>query len=288
MYPAGVAGIVARYLTLADGRTIRVIESGPSNGSPVVLVHGWASCVYSWSETIPALASAGHRVIAMDLPGCGLSDMPTDEPSYTTRALSDVVSAVVKAMNADRFSMIAHSMGGAIALDIAMRGERSLERLVLISAVGLGRVPLIPPLKVFSPRIVNRLTPRLVTRRLLRAILHAAYGTAGRPTERDVDQFFAPSQFDEYAWACRACAHQGEWRRASATRLRGLRIPVLVITGGRDVLIHGAADRARLIPSARIVTIPEAGHLVMQECAPRANEEIIRFLLEEGRARGSK
>lgn len=278
MYPAGIPGIDVRYVTLADGLSVRVISSGPPKEDAIVLLHGWGACVYSYAETIPALASAGHHVIAMDLPGYGLSDKPANDRRYTTRAMSDVVCAVTKAMGVKRFSLVAHSMGGAIALDIATRDQAGLQRLVLINAVGLGRVRIIGPVKIFSPRIVNRITPALITRRIVRIILHTAFATRGRPTERDVDEYFAASQFDEYAWACRACIHQGDWRRIPATKLRSLRVPVLVITGGRDLLTRGAAKRAKLIASARVVTIPEAGHLVMQECSPRTNQEILQFL----------
>jgi pimeloyl-ACP methyl ester carboxylesterase len=63
-----------------------------------------------------------------------------------------------------------------------------------------------------------------------------------------------------------------------ATKLRSLRLPVLVITGGRDLIVRGVASRAKLIPTARIVAIPEGGHLVLQECASKVNEEVLTFL----------
>ena len=288
MYPAGIPGMETRYVTMDDGISVRVVHSGPPSEHAIVLVHGWASCLYSFSETIPALASAGHRVLAMDLPGYGLSDKPSDESRYTTRAMSEVVRTVVKAMGVRRYTLMAHSMGGAIALDIATVGDPGLERLILVNAVGLGSVPVIVPLRLFSPRIVDRFTPRMITRPLVRLVLRSAYGMPERPTARDVDEYFAPSQFDEYAWACRATAHQANWRQLPATKLRAIRIPVLVITGGRDLLLRGAAKRAAMIPNARILTIPEAGHLVMQECSSKTNREILDFLRPVGQPRGRR
>lgn len=288
MYPAGIPGLSARFVSLDGGLSVRVVEGGPRLDEAVVLLHGWGACLYSWSETIPALASAGHRVVAIELPGFGLSDKPTDDAAYTTRAMSHVVRGVVKELGITRYTLVGHSMGGAIALDIATSGEPGLTHMVLISAVGLGRVDTILPVRLISPRIVDRITPRLVTRRLLRIILRVAFGTTERPTERDVEEYFAPSQFDGYARACRASAHRGTWRRVAPIKLRSLRLPVLVIAGGRDLMIRGAADRAKLIPSARIVVLPEAGHLVMQESSSRTNQEIVDFLRPIGRTRGNK
>lgn len=278
MYPAGVPGINVRYVTLDHGVSVRVIESGPASGAVVLLVHGWGSSVYSFSENIPALASAGYRAIAFDLPGHGLSDKPTDESCYGTRPMSDAVLAVANALDVRRFALVGHSMGGALGLDLATRGEPRLERLVLINAAGLAMAPVIAPVKLLSPSLIDRMLPRLLTRQVITLVLRLAYGTKERPTERDIDEYWAPTQFPEYAWACRACIHRVSWRRMPASTLRSLRLPVLVISGGRDYLVQRTAARAKLIPTARVVPIHEAGHIVMQECAPKTNEELLRFL----------
>lgn len=277
MYPAGEPGIDVSRVRVGDV-SLRVISSGPASGAAVVLVHGWGSSVYSFSETIPALAGAGYRVVAMDLPGHGLSDKPVDESRYTTQALTDAVLGVVRTLGISRFAVAGHSMGGAIALDIARRKTPGLTGLILLNAVGLGRVPVITILRVLSPKVVDRFSPRLLTRRLVRVILALAFGTGGRPTQRDVEEYWAPSQFREYAWACRACAHHGPWRPAASEDLRSLGVPVLVVTGGRDPLVMGSATRARLIPAARVSLVRDGGHLALQECAPQVNEEIVRFL----------
>lgn len=281
MYPAGLAGITSRYVTLPDGITLRVVESGPADRDrAVLLIHGWGGCLYSFAEMIPALAARGHRVIAMDLPGYGLSDKPRDQRKYTTRYMSEAVALVAGRLGVTRFAMVGHSMGGKVALDEAVRRAPGLERLVLINPVGLGVVPIIPVLRPLAPRIVDRFTPRVVTRALVRAILEVAFATPERPTARDVEEYWAPSQFDEYAMACRATLHYADWRRTPKDALQGIALPVLVITGGRDRMVRGVGKHAKHIPSARIVNIPDGGHIVMQECSDRTNEEITRFLGE--------
>ena len=278
MYPAGEPRINVRYVELKDGTRVRVIESIPEQRDAVLLVHGWGGSVYSFADTIPAIAAAGYRAIAMDLPGHGLSDKPTDETKYTTEALADTVMAVADAIGLRRFTLVGHSMGGGIALELALRGERRLERLVLINPIGLGKVPTIIPVRLISPKLVNRFMPALLGRTTIRMILKMAFSARGRPTARDVEEYWAPTQFDEFAWACRACVHQATWKRISSSRLRALRLPVLVIVGGRDHMIRDVSSRAKLIPTAQLVEIPEGGHLVMQEFATKTNARLLLFL----------
>lgn len=278
MFPAGVSGIDTRYVQVEPGVRLRVLESGDAAGRAVLLVHGWAACAYSFAETIPALAATGFRVLAVELPGFGLSDKPLDDERYSTPALSNAVLKVASAMGLERFSMVGHSLGGALAFEIAIRGERRLDRLVLISPVGLGMARGILPLRWLSPRFVDRVTPALFSRSLVSLVLRAAYGTRGRPTARDIDEYWAPSQFDGYAFACRAALHRANWRPLPALKLRRLRIPVLVISGRRDLLMRGAPRRAKLVPESRMISLREGGHLVHQECAREANAEIVAFL----------
>ncbi|HJQ18866.1 MAG TPA: alpha/beta hydrolase [Gemmatimonadaceae bacterium] len=278
MYPAGQPDITVRRVQVARGVELRVLESGSPNGRAVLLVHGWGANVYSWAETIPALASVGLRVLACDLPGHGLSDKPVDERVYSTPALCDAIVALAHACGLTRYSFVGHSLGGSLGLELAVRGEHALDRLVLISSVGLASSPLIPPLRLLSPPIVNRLTPTILRRATFAAILRVAFATRRRPTATDIDQYWAPSQFPEYAWAARACVHRARWQPQPESLLRALHLPVLVLTGRRDYLVRGTAERGRLIPTARIVSVRAGGHLVHQECARECNEQLIEFL----------
>ena len=278
MYPSGVPGVSVRLVTLPNGLLVRVVESGPANGRPVILVHGWGSCIYTFSEQIPALAAAGYRTLALDLPGHGLSEKPLDESNYTTAALASAVLGVADALGVGRFTFIGHSMGGALGLRMVEWGETRIERLVVIGAASLGTAPILGVVKTLSPRLINPLIPPLLTRATFTLILRVAFGTKHRPTETDIDQYWATSQFVEGGWACRALLHRFNFKRIPDATLRSLRLPVLVLLGGRDRLVWGGAGRGALIPGGRCVTIPEGGHLMMQECPERANQEILAFL----------
>jgi pimeloyl-ACP methyl ester carboxylesterase len=140
-------------------------------------------------------------------------------------------------------------------------------------------------MKALSPPFVEGFVARMLSRAVVAFILRRAFGTRERPTARDVDEYWAPAQFDGFIHACRACLHKVSWHRLSATKLRSVRLPVLMVIGGRDRIIPGDARRARqLIPTAQTVLIPEGGHLVMQECATKMNAKLLLFL-PGGRAR---
>lgn len=267
-----------KYVTLGDGSKVRVIEAGLPGGAPVILVHGWGGCVYSFSETIPALADAGYRVLAIDLPGFGLSDKPASTAAYTNEAMARAVRETTTRLGVHRFAFIGHSMGGAIGLDLARQPDRCVEKLVLINSIGLGRTPLMRPVRALTPGAVERLLPPLLRRVTIYLILRLAFATKGRPTGRDIDEYWAPTQFPEMMRACRLLAHHFDFDPLPDATLRALDVPLLAVGTGRDRMVHGCAERARLVPGARVLRFEEGGHLAMQECADRVNPAILDFL----------
>jgi 3-oxoadipate enol-lactonase len=278
MYPAGEAGVSVRSVPFRDGVSLRVLESGAPSSTAVVLVHGWAGSVYSFAETIPALTGAGHRVVAIDLPGHGLSDKPRDRVWYSVPAMADAVAAVIAACGINRYALIAHSMSGAIALELSARTFNRPTRVVFVGAVGVGRVALAWVARFLTPRFVVGMIPPLLGRPLARVICGLAFGVNDRPTERDVEEYWAPTQFDGFAHALVACLHRANWHRESRAELGAFKVPTLVIAGGRDRVVQGVAHGGRYIPGARVVEVPEAGHLVMQECSAKVNPELVSFL----------
>jgi pimeloyl-ACP methyl ester carboxylesterase len=276
VYPAGVTGIKVRRVAIRDGVSLRVLEAGPSSENAVVLLHGWASSVYSFDATIPALVAAGHRVVAIDLPGHGLSDKPSDRTWYSVPAMADAVATVIRESAIKRYAVVAHSMSGAIALHLSTR-VNAPAAIVFVGAVGVGHVPLAWLARFLTPRFVATLLPGLIGRPVGRFVAGLAFGVKDRPTERDVDEYWAPTQFDAFSRALVSCLHRADWHRED-DRLRGLQVPALVIAGGRDRVAQGVAAGGKMIPGARVIDVREAGHLVMQECASEVNPEIVSFL----------
>jgi pimeloyl-ACP methyl ester carboxylesterase len=147
-------------------------------------------------------------------------------------------------------------------------------------------VGLQPLARLVSPPLVDALLDRLVPRWIVARAHRLVYGDPSRITARDIDEYWAPSQFPGYARAMRRLLHEFEWRRSSAgdlaSRLRRLDHPLLVILGGRDRLVRGAKPFAAALQAAqaplRVHEMAEGGHAVNEEQPGVVIERVLRFL----------
>ena len=87
-FPAGVAGIAVRRLSLASGLSVRALEAGEPGAPPLLLLHGWGVSAYLWRHNLLPLAEGGRHVVAVDLPGHGQSDAPELPGGYTLVAFA--------------------------------------------------------------------------------------------------------------------------------------------------------------------------------------------------------
>jgi 3-oxoadipate enol-lactonase len=280
MYPAGVAGIRTEYVTLRTGRTLRVAQSGDPKAPPVLLLHGWGACLYMFRDPLERFPRAGFRVIAPDLAGHGLSDKPLDEGSYAVDRFLDDVIALLDALDLGVVSIVGQSMGGTVAIHLALRMPGRIAALALISPAGLTPIPYARLGKILGRGITRRLarflTPRWLVRFILRRI---AYGDPSRVAERDVDEYWAQTRDARYVQAVRAMLEEFDWSPLSRERLQAISVPTLVIVGRSDRLVRGLPDAASAIPGATIV-ITDGGHSANEECPTPVSGELIAFLQE--------
>jgi pimeloyl-ACP methyl ester carboxylesterase len=97
-------------------------------------------------------------------------------------------------------------------------------------------------------------------------------------TDRDIDEYWAPSQFPDYYRAARALLEEFEWDPLDGHRLAPIDVPTLVILGTADRLIRNAEPRATKIPGAAVVDLEGAGHLGIEECPTEFNALVERFI----------
>ena len=282
MYPAGVPEVVVRNVTVGRGLRLRVVESGPSDGQPVLLVHGWGACLYTYRYLLPALAHAGRRVFAMDLRGHGLSDKPPDAGFYSADCLCQDVLGLLDALELGRVDLVGHSLGGAVSLQIALRAAERVRRLVLAAPVGLAPVRLRRVGQLLTPQFTNVFARYLTPRWLTSLLLHGTYGDPSRVPDKAVDEYWAPSQFPNYYRALRALLAEFSWAPLSPAELRGIIHPTLVILGTADRLIPKAGARVGALPNATVLSLRGAGHLGIEECAAETNRAVIGFLNGDG------
>ncbi len=128
-------GRVQTRYTSVDGRAVEYLVAG--DGPVLVLLHGDGETARDWRWVMPGLAAAGHRVLALSLPGHGGS---ASADSYAQEDLADWLARAVEALGLDRATVIGNSIGALMGLHLTLSRPDLVERLVLIDSAGLGRV----------------------------------------------------------------------------------------------------------------------------------------------------
>src|SRR6185436_18646808 len=117
-----------RILKLPGGE-MQVVEHGPRNAPPIILVHCFTCAINWWSRMMPLL-DRSHRVIAVDLRGHGGSEKPTSGYSVSNQA--DFVAQALVRLGVQRAEVVGHSLGGAVVTALVERWPRLVERVVII------------------------------------------------------------------------------------------------------------------------------------------------------------
>jgi pimeloyl-ACP methyl ester carboxylesterase len=244
----------------------------------VILLPGFGASAFTYRHQLAALGAAGFRATAVDLKGHGFSDKPTGRGEYTFDAMYRHLEDVLYATAGGLAILVAQSMAGAIAFELALSRERPLSRLVLISPVGFGVIHFVRLARLLTPRLLDRVAPLLLRRTVVRLALALAYADPRRVTRETVDEYFAPAQFPDFSRALRALVHDFRWTAIADRRLAALDLPTLVVLGSRDRIVHDARRRAERLRDARVVVVSDGGHAVNEERPEEVNAEILDFL----------
>ncbi len=116
---------------LTTGVQLHYAEQGPSDGNPIILLHGYTDSWLSFSRVLPLLPARAH-VWALNQRGHGDSDRP--ESGYTMRELAADVIAFMDAMGLPQTTMVGHSMGSLVAQEIMLADPKRVARLVLVGS----------------------------------------------------------------------------------------------------------------------------------------------------------
>ena len=240
-------------------RRLSVIDIQPEGATrTLVLLHGYGGSALQWLYQLRFFGQT-MRVIAPDLRGHSHSDDPSALP-MSMEGLVDDLDTVLDALQVQRpFSLIAHSFGGAVATEYALRHPEDVSALVLL---GVPSRFIIRPILRSLMRIPDPLFTGIAKR--IRVALFASQRTLSRMHDR----VMAPWRGDE--------------------QLQLLRVPTLVVLGQRDTVFmrQHYEDVARSIPGAHNVVIPVSAHLVQLERPDAVNRAIRRFI--EPKQKGTK
>ena len=271
-------GFEARF---ADVKGVRLRYYVGGAGSPLVLVHGLGGAAVNWTLVAPPLAET-RRVLVPDLPGHGGSSPLPAAP--TLSPLADSVAALAELENLVPAPVVGHSMGGVVALRLAIRRPASVLAVVLAAPAGISSTARRAEIafaigSAMKPaRLASPFRGAIGRSRLLRAFVFGYWQVSDTAalSPRAVDGFLAGpaihSDVESAGWAL--------FRDDPRTDLARIACPRLVLWGARDRLVpveDGIEYARRLRAPLRVV--PDCGHLLIGE-RPDACVDAIRSFLD--------
>jgi pimeloyl-ACP methyl ester carboxylesterase len=280
--PRELAGVEATFVAV-NGLDVHVVRRG--RGEPaVVLLHGFGASTFSWREVIDGLGRK-RGAVAFDRPAFGLTERPMPESwsgknPYTPEAAAELTIGLMDALRIDRAVLVAHSAGAAVAILAAARAPGRVAGLVLEAPALGGPTAPLPGWLLRSPQL-RRIGPRLVRGIADRgdAVIRQAWHDPWRVAPAVIEGYRKPLKardWDRALWEYTAAGQ----RTDAAERLKGLDLPVLVVTGDDDRIIPPAASRAvaALRPGIELVELKDTGHIPHEERPAELLAAIAPFL----------
>lgn len=245
-----------------NGHSLRYLKMG-DGGEPAVLVHGFGGDLNNWLFNHEAL-SAERAVYALDLPGHGESSKNVGDG--TVGSLAQAVAGFMDALGLPSAHLVGHSLGGAIAAELAGAAPDRVRSLTLIASVGLGRE--------FRPGFLDGFATAR-RRRQIKPVLDALFADPALVTRRLVNEVLQYKRLDGVEEALAGIAGNlvadGEQSVAIRDRLAPYPGRVLVIWGADDQIVP--ASHAVGPPDGMHVEVIDAvGHMPMMEASARVNQ----------------
>lgn len=276
--------LIARYandrskFVDVGGVRAHVREQGDPDGIPVVLIHGSMGSLHMWEGWARELGGKA-RLISVDLPGHGLTGAwPRDE--YTIEAYADFVEVLVDTLNLDRFVLVGHSMGGAVAWTFAATRPDRVSQLILVDAAGYprtsGEAPL--PIRLARTPVIGDLGIYFKPERLVRRSLGEVYADPAMVTPERVRRYAELQRFPGNREATLQRARLQE--PLDPTPLKRLDVPTLILWGGKDRWVP-TADAFRFqndIKGAELEIFEALGHNPMEEDAKATAAAVAAFI----------
>ena len=248
-----------------QGKTLRYLRRG-EGGEPAILIHGFGGDLNNWLFNHAALA-ANRTVYAVDLPGHGGSSKQVQSGSL--EEFTETLQAFMEAMGAAKAHLVGHSLGGAVALGLAL-ADRALS-LTLIAPAGLG------------PEIDGDYVEGFITasrRRDIKPHLEKLFANPSTVSRQLIDDVLKYKRLDGVDSALRTIADEffpnGRQAVVLRDRLREVSRPVLVIWGAEDRILP--VSHAQGLPAnAQTQVVQAGGHMVQMEAPAEVNRAIVDF-----------
>lgn len=254
------------YIPTSQGKTF-IVASGPEHAPPVVLLHGTMSNAAAWIREVGTWATQ-FRVYALDIIGDAGLSAPA-RPSFSSDAHALWLCDVLDGLSVRNASLVGTSMGGAIALDFALRLPERVNSLILMSPGGMADTNILwwaLPLLLLGPWGARKVRERIV-------------GTFPSPVSDEEKKL---AELTDLIFT-NMTPRTENLPSFTDTQLSRLRMPILVLLGGRDVTMDSSRIKQRFEQYAQLPEVllyPNARHYLGDQSAVIA--DFLRRTLQEG------
>jgi len=263
-----------------QGLRVHLRDEGPRDDPlPVVLLHGTGASLHTWEGWAAALRGE-RRVISVDLPGFGLTG-PSATRDYRGDSDARFMLALMDRLQVRRFVIGGNSLGGEVAWRTAALAPERVDRLILVDAAGYAFESASVPLgfRIARTPVLNKMMEWTLPREFVATSVRNVYADPSRVTPALVDRYFELTlrEGNRRALVDRLQQHE---RGADAQRIATLKLPTLILWGGRDALIPpSSAKRFEAdIAGSTLVMFDDLGHVPQEEDAQRSVAPVRAFL----------
>lgn len=269
-----------------DGFELSVLEAGPEDGEPVVLLHGIPTGAELWRDVLARLGDAGYRAYAPDLPGYGLTRVP-DDADHSLAGAAALVAAWLRDRGIGPVWLVGHDLGASAQI-LAVRHPDLVARLSLTNTVVEDTWP-VWPVKLLRLAARAGLYPALVRLRLfpnpyLHRELRRAFADPDRLTDDHLQRVFFDGKVHDAerrrAFQRHVAAITNDDTVAVADDLADLDVPCQLVWGMDDPFQPwelAGVRLAELLPDPAVTQLPDCGHFTPLECPDRLIEALLRW-----------
>lgn len=264
------------------------LEPGPDT-DVFVLIHGYGASSFTWRHWAPRLAELGH-VVLIDLKGFGRAPKPKDD-GYAPADQADLVTRLIGDEDLDNVTLVGHSLGGGVALLVALMlldsAPRRLHRLVIVG--GAAYTQSMPPFVGFAdwPTLASGLFRLVGARRVVTLALRSVVYDPARITAEQIDGYARPLASPEAAHVLLSAARRIEPPNLDAIvrRYPEIDVPTLLLWGRQDRVVPVSVGErlASDLPDARLRVLERCGHLPAEELPDESFDIVKRFMEEAAR-----
>lgn len=273
------------FIKLNDDINLAYIDEGKGDNT-IIMIHGLGSYIPAWNKNIPEL-SKKYRVIAVDLPGYGKSSKIPHNGKMTFYA--GVISDFIQKMNLKNVTLVGHSMGGQIAMTLALEKPELIKSLILVDPAGFEDFH--PGQRTWFKDVMTPNLVRLTTVEAIETNLASNFYRMPKDAQFMIDDRIAMRTAEDFDAYCLTVSRSvaGMVDEPIIKKLKNISVPTLIFFGENDMLIPNrylnpgftkkiAEYGASQIKGSKLIMTPKCGHFMMFEKPEIFNTEVEKFL----------